>query len=83
MDGDNNNEPANDVISGGSSERIYNGRTSPKKRFNPEDRGLSRGVSANTIDSFDNAFNRKPPSGSKLPTLVANPDSSRDDFFDS
>ena len=89
LDGDNNNAALNnnnntDANSADSGERIYNGRTSPKKRFNPEEtKGIRRGASANTIDSFDNAYNRKPPSGSRLPTVEANPDSSRDDFFDS
>lgn len=85
LDGHSNHDMANsnDINSADSGERIYSGRTSPKKRFNPDSRGLSRGVSANTIDSFDNAYNRKPPSASRLDTVQANPDTARDDFFDS
>ncbi|XP_053398615.1 uncharacterized protein LOC123543404 isoform X2 [Mercenaria mercenaria] len=76
LDGDNNN---NDTRSADSAERIYSGRSSPKKQANTN--GIRRGISANTIDSFDNAFNRKPPSASHITTNGID-ESQRDDFFD-
>jgi len=77
LDGDNNNRPGGSID---SEENIYNGRSSPQKQFNPSKSGINRGISANTIDSFDNAYNRKPPSASLHNT--AN-DDKNDDFFDS
>lgn len=77
LDGDNNNN--NDTRSLDSAERIYSGRSSPQKRVNIDTR-LNRGISANTIDSFDNAYNRKPPSASHI---TANGTLETDDFFDS
>lgn len=72
LDGSNNNSDAD--------ERIYSGRTSPRKFYN-ENSNTKPPPSASTIDSFDNAFNRKPPSASapRHPHLKEE----RDDFFDS
>lgn len=72
----NNNKNDEDSRSGDSGERIYSGRSSPKKQSKE---GLTRGISSRTIDSYDNAFNRKPPSASH----IHNHDSQQDDFFDS
>lgn len=64
-----------------SGERIYSGRTSPKKRHG-EDSKVHRGISAQTIDSFDNAYQRKPPSASHNYGNQLT-EAQRDDFFDS
>ena len=75
---DNNNEDFNSD----TEERIYSGRTSPKKRYHGDDKApVHRGVSSSTIDSFDNAYNRKPPSASMRNTV--DPVQEKDDFFDS
>ncbi|KAL4237744.1 hypothetical protein ACF0H5_002456 [Mactra antiquata] len=81
LDGDNNNNKNNnDNQSVDSGERIYSGRTSPKKRFT-EDTRINRGISAQTIDSFDNAYQRKPPSGSRHRGNQMS-EADKDDFFD-
>lgn len=81
LSGENNN--VRDSQSVDSGERIYSGRTSPKKQFNgSDDKPLRRGVSENTIDSFDNAYSRKPPSASRV-TNHGIAESHHDDFFDS
>ena len=75
---DNNNEDFNSD----TEERIYSGRTSPKKRYHGDDKApVHRGVSSSTIDSFDNAYNKKPPSASMRNTV--DPVQEKDDFFDS
>ncbi|XP_060560334.1 uncharacterized protein LOC132720261 isoform X2 [Ruditapes philippinarum] len=78
LNGDNNNNDE-DGQSGDSGERIYSGRSSPKKQTKE---GLTRGISSRTVDSFDNAFNRKPPSASHI-TSNGTHGSQQDDFFDS
>lgn len=78
LDGDNNNN--NDMMSADSGDRIYSGRASPKKRINRKEATLRRGISANTVDSFDNAYNRKPPSGHAPRSSQIQ---EQDDFFDS
>ena len=79
LDDDNNAED----INSDSGERIYSGgRTSPKKRYHGEgSANIHRGVSASTIDSFDNAYQRKPPSASRHGTVDTVQE--KDDFFDS
>lgn len=77
--GDGNN---NEDLNSDAEERIYSGRTSPKKRYHSEGNAtVHRGVSSNTIDSFDNAYNRKPPSASLRNTVDT--EQEKDDFFDS
>ncbi|WAR18508.1 hypothetical protein MAR_000346, partial [Mya arenaria] len=75
LDGDNNNNNNDSLHSADSDEKIYNGRSSPQKQIKSEKRGLNRGISANTIDSFDNAYNRKQPGASQNAEI-------KDDFFD-
>ena len=78
LEGDNDAEDFNSD----TGERIYSGRTSPKKRFHGEGNAdIQRGISASTIDSFDNAYNRKPPSASKKGAVDTVQE--KDDFFDS
>lgn len=77
--GDNNN---NEDFNSDAEERIYSGRTSPKKRYHGDgSASIHRGISASTIDSFDNAYNRKPPSASMRNTVDTVEE--KDDFFDS
>lgn len=77
LDGDNNDDFNSDT-----GERIYSGRTSPKKRYHGDgSANIHRGISASTIDSFDNAYNKKPPSASTQRTVDTVQE--KDDFFDS
>ncbi|KAL3874674.1 hypothetical protein ACJMK2_037654 [Sinanodonta woodiana] len=80
LDGSNN-----DDVNSDSGERIYSGRASPKKRLhretNTNSSNIHRGASASTVDSFENAFNKKPPSASAPRTVKSVKE--QDDFFDS
>ncbi|OWF36168.1 ensconsin-like [Mizuhopecten yessoensis] len=75
LDGDNN-------TGGNQSEmgdRVYSGRCSPQKQV--QDTTNNRYPSASTVDSFDNAYNRKTPSASA--TRQKQLPEETDDFFDS
>lgn len=68
LNGDNNNNNEDQSEPG---DRIYDGRSSPSKNLNNRDCPPS----ASTVDSYDNAYNRK--------TRAAQITSQTDDFFDS
>lgn len=70
LNGDNNKEEGSEA-----GDRIYNGRSSPTKNPNVRDCPPS----ASTVDSYDNAYNRKPTSASRAVQIT----SQTDDFFDS
>ncbi|XP_060072830.1 uncharacterized protein CCDC198-like [Ylistrum balloti] len=77
LDGDNNNSREDRSEMG---DRVYSGgRCSPQKQV--LDTTNHRYPSASTVDSFDNAYNRKPPSAS-APRQNQLPEET-DDFFDS
>ncbi|XP_033734292.1 uncharacterized protein CCDC198-like [Pecten maximus] len=77
LDGDNNNAREDQSDMG---DRVYSGgRCSPQKQM--QDTTSHRYPSASTVDSFDNAYNRKPPSAS-APRQTQLPEET-DDFFDS
>ena len=86
LEGDNNNKGNDGILdqqSADSEERIYSGRTSPKKRYHrntSDSAALHRGTSENTLDSFDNAYARKVNSLEKSRNTTNAADD--DDFFD-
>lgn len=59
--------------------RIHSGYSSPQKHVHSNHQ-LRPTVSASTVDSFDNAFGRKPPSASNTRTINV---AGADEFFDS
>ena len=79
LEGENNNIANLHSETSGLSERIYSGRESPHKtihvRSSAENRARMSAFSTSTADSFDYAFQRKPP--------IAPVDTTKDDFFDS
>ena len=56
-------------------ERIYSGRESPCKKYDPNAQRKMYSHSASTVDSFDNAFMKEPP-------VASTREGTRDDFFD-
>ncbi|XP_069117509.1 ensconsin-like [Argopecten irradians] len=77
LDGDNNNSREDRSAMG---DRVYSGgRCSPQKHL--QDTTNQRYHSASTVDSFDNAYNRKPPSASAPRQSQLQEET--DDFFDS
>ena len=80
LDGENNNNTTS--VDFDTSDRIYSGRESPTKKFNPrssaEVRARCSAFSTSTTDSFDYAFQRPPPVAVKEATDL----DKRDDFFD-